>query len=73
MLTTAKSITGRKEGNSALKSQKKSTRIQGKLKGKSVILLKEKETLTYHQHDRFMQNFEILKTSQTKPEHKRKE
>jgi len=45
MPTTAKSITGRKERNSALKSQKKSTRIQGKLKGKSVILLKERRNV----------------------------
>ena len=61
MPTTAKSITGRKERNSALKSQKESTRTTGKLKGKTVILFKErkKETFTYHQHSGLTQNSKV--------------
>ncbi len=45
--------------------------LQGKLKGKSVILLKERETLTYHQHGRLMQKFKVKR--QVKPKLNEKE
>jgi hypothetical protein len=53
-------MTKRKKKNIASKSGRKIAKIQEKTYRKSSYFIEERKTLTFHQHRRFMQNFENL-------------